>query len=197
VDVQRAPDLLERDGRGAACYSAGRATGQHPRDIALGRVARLEAVGVAQGSALGVRELALVEVEVAAVQGLRTRPRLFNDGVSQEILLSAYNRTWQHRSGFMEDNAVGHVPRRGLPMAESTTIEWTNATWNPVTGCTDLEVVELLVGGQDFLQKPAQLRDVPLPIAELVERPAHRLFVRDVEVTAKGTHSPTAPSTPA
>ena len=36
----------------------------------------------------------------------------------------------------------------------------------------DLEVGELLIRGQHLLQQPTQLRDVPLPVAELVERPA-------------------------
>jgi hypothetical protein len=40
---------------------------QHPGDVALDRVARLEAVGIAPGGAIGMCELALVEVEVAAV----------------------------------------------------------------------------------------------------------------------------------
>jgi protein gp37 len=26
----------------------------------------------------------------------------------------------------------------GLDMANATTIEWTDATWNPVTGCTKI-----------------------------------------------------------
>jgi hypothetical protein len=41
---------------------------QHPGDVALERVTRLEAVAVAPGGALGMRELALVEIEVAAVR---------------------------------------------------------------------------------------------------------------------------------
>ena len=41
---------------------------QHPSDITLDRVARLEAVRVASGVALGMRERALGEIEVAAVR---------------------------------------------------------------------------------------------------------------------------------
>ena len=41
---------------------------QHPGNVALDRVARLEAVRVASGVALGMRERALGEIEVAAVR---------------------------------------------------------------------------------------------------------------------------------
>ena len=45
---------------------------RHPRHIALDCIAWLEAVGVAPGRALGMREIALVEVEAAAVPSMRS-----------------------------------------------------------------------------------------------------------------------------
>ena len=45
----------------------------------------------------------------------------------------------------------------------------------------DLVVLEAAVVRQDVLQEPAQLRDIPLPVAELVDEPALGFLRRDPE----------------
>jgi protein gp37 len=39
--------------------------------------------------------------------------------------------------GIIESSFANHT---GLIMADKSTIEWTDATWNPVTGCTKISV---------------------------------------------------------
>ena len=37
------------------------------------------------------------------------------------------------------------ITLEGLDMANATTIEWTDATWNPVTGCTKISKAATIV----------------------------------------------------
>jgi protein gp37 len=38
-------------------------------------------------------------------------------------------------------------------MANNTTIEWTDATWNPVTGCTKISAVAITATPSDFSER--------------------------------------------
>src|SRR5882757_5224660 len=66
-------------------------------------------------------------------QGIGARKLAFQSA------LPALLRCFQsERRGYRRQNRAGHLKRRltrGKSMATTSSIEWTEMTWNPVTGC--------------------------------------------------------------
>jgi hypothetical protein len=63
--------------------------------------------------------------------------------------------------------------------------------------CSHFVVVERVLSGQNFFQKEAQLGNIPLPVAELINEMAFGLLPRDREALVKTLIGEMNPQVPA